>query len=84
MARPAFAPAESGTAALGATENVNLEFKPRPTQDMLVACLWSHWTGAGEPDLLSCAAITDDPPAEVAAADHDRGINPIRPKNLDA
>lgn len=65
-------------------ENVVLEFKPTPTQDMLVACLWSRWTGAGEPDLLSFAAITDDPPAEIAAAGHDRCIIPIKPQNIDA
>jgi putative SOS response-associated peptidase YedK len=66
-------------------ENVVLEFKPRPRQDMLVACLWSHWKGkAGEPDLLSFAAITDEPPAEIAAAGHDRCIIPIKPENVDA
>ncbi|MDZ7914356.1 MAG: SOS response-associated peptidase family protein [Rhodococcus sp. (in: high G+C Gram-positive bacteria)] len=65
-------------------ENLVLEFRPRPTQDMLVACLWSKWTGPGEPDLLSMAAITDEPPAEVAAAGHDRCIIPIRPENIDA
>lgn len=66
-------------------ENVVLEFKPNPTQDMLVACLWSHWKGRpGEPDLLSFAAITDEPPPEVAAAGHDRCIVPLRPENLDA
>ncbi len=64
--------------------NVVLEFKPRPRQDMLVACLWSHWKGPGEPDLLSFAAITDDPPAEIAAAGHDRCIIPIKPGNIDA
>jgi putative SOS response-associated peptidase YedK len=47
-------------------ENVVLEFRPKPTQDMLLACLWSHWT-EGEESLLSFAAITDEPPAEVAA-----------------
>ena len=65
-------------------ENLVLEFKPRPTQDMLVACLWSRWTGPGERDLLSFAAITDEPPPEVAAAGHDRCIIPIRPENIDA
>lgn len=65
-------------------ENLVLEFKPNPKQDMLVACLWSRWEGAGEPDLLSFAAITDEPPAEVAAAGHDRCIIPIKPENLDA
>lgn len=61
-----------------------LEFAPKQGQDMLVACLWSHWTGKGEPDLYSFAAITDEPPAEVAAAGHDRCIIPIKPENVDA
>jgi putative SOS response-associated peptidase YedK len=65
-------------------ENVVLEFKPDPTQDMLVACLWSRWQGRGEPDLLSFAAITDEPPPEVAAAGHDRCIIPIKPEYIDA
>ena len=67
-----------------AVQNVVLEFRPRPTQDMLVACLWSKWAGPGEPELLSFAAITDEPPEEVAAAGHDRCIVPIRPENIDA
>jgi len=67
-----------------AIENVILEFRPQPPQDMLVACLWSRWTANGEPDLLSFAAITDEPPPEVAAAGHDRCIIPIRPENIDA
>jgi len=65
-------------------KNLILEFRPRPTQDMLVACLWSRWSGPGEPDLLSFAAITDEPPPEVSAAGHDRCIIPIRPENIDA
>jgi putative SOS response-associated peptidase YedK len=64
--------------------NAVLEFSPKPAHDMLVACLWSRWTAPGEPDLLSFAAITDEPPAEVAAAGHDRCIVPIKPENLDA
>jgi putative SOS response-associated peptidase YedK len=64
--------------------NVVLEFRPRPQHDMLVACLWSHWTGASEPDLDSFAAITDEPPEEVAAAGHDRCIVPIKPEHVDA
>jgi putative SOS response-associated peptidase YedK len=51
---------------------------------MWVACLWSHWQVKGEPDLWSFAAITDEPPAEVAAAGHDRCIIPIKPENIDA
>lgn len=65
-------------------ENVVLEFRPNPPQDMLVACLWSRWVGKGEPDLLSFAAITDEPPPEVAAAGHDRCIIPIKPEHVDA
>jgi putative SOS response-associated peptidase YedK len=71
---------DSGEAA----ENVVLEFRPRPAQDMLVACLWSRWTAPGEPALLSFAAITDEPPTEIAAAGHDRCIVPIRAENIDA
>lgn len=70
----------------GRPHNVVLEFQPDPPQDMLVACLWSRWTDpAGiEPDLLSFAAITDEPPAEVAAAGHDRCIIQIDPADVDA
>ena len=65
-------------------ENVVLEFRPNPAHDMLVACLWSRWSAPDEPDLLSFAAITDEPPPEVAAAGHDRCIVPVRPENIDA
>jgi len=65
-------------------ENTVLEFRPKPTQELLVACLWSRWLAPGEPDLLSFAAITDEPPPEVAAAGHDRCIVSIRPENIDA
>ncbi|MEW9586334.1 SOS response-associated peptidase family protein [Paraburkholderia sp. DGU8] len=44
----------------------------------------SHWKAPGEPDLLSFAAITEEPPDEVAAAGHDRCIVPIKPENIDA
>lgn len=64
--------------------NVVLEFRPNTGEPMLVACLWSHWTGKEEPDLLSFAAITDEPPPEVAAAGHDRCIVPIKPEHIDA
>lgn len=65
-------------------ENLVLEFKPDTGQPMLVACLWSRWTKEGEPDLLSFAAITDEPPSEVQAAGHDRCIVPIKPENVEA
>ncbi|KGM55995.1 hypothetical protein N800_10235 [Lysobacter daejeonensis GH1-9] len=67
-----------------AEENVVLEFRPRPAHAMLVACLWSHWIGKDGEDLWSFAAITDEPPPEVAAAGHDRCIIPIKPENVDA
>lgn len=68
----------------GETAQTILEFKPRPDQDMLVACLWSHWKAQGALDLYSFAAITDEPPKEVAVAGHDRCIIPIKPGNIDA
>ncbi|MBB1061868.1 SOS response-associated peptidase family protein [Marilutibacter spongiae] len=66
--------------------NQVLEFEPRTGEPMLVACLWSHWTDplGKEPDLLSFAAITDEPEPEVAAAGHDRTIINIKPEHLDA
>ena len=66
-----------------AEENVVLEFRPQTGELMLVACLFSRWQGEGE-SLLSFAAITDEPPPEVAAAGHDRCIIPIKPENVDA
>lgn len=65
-------------------ENVILEFKPKPRTAMFAACLYSHWTRNGEPDLLSFAAITDEPPAEIAAAGHDRCIIPIKQEHIAA
>ena len=69
--------AEDGT-------NTVLQFIPDDGEPMIIACLWSHWAKAGEPDLLSFAAITDEPPPEVAAAGHDRCIVNIKPENIDA
>lgn len=65
-------------------ENQILEFMPRTGEDMLIACLWSHWTDpkGQEPDLLSFAAVTDDPEPEVAAAGHDRTIINIKPEHV--
>lgn len=65
-------------------ENVVLQFNPNPPELMYIACLWSRWTKPGEPELLSFAAITDEPPAEVAAAGHDRMIIRIKPEHVDA
>ena len=67
-------------------KNQVVQFTPRTREPMLVACLWSHWVDpAGkEPDLLSFAAITDDPEPEVAAAGHDRTIINIKPEHVHA
>lgn len=67
-------------------ENRILEFTPRTGEPMLVACLWSRWSDpkGREPELLSFAAITDEPEPEVAAAGHDRTIVNIKPEHLDA
>lgn len=66
-------------------QDVVLEFVPQDHEPMLVACLWNRSPGhGGAPDLLSFAAITDEPPPEVAAAGHDRCIIQIRPENVDA
>jgi putative SOS response-associated peptidase YedK len=51
---------------------------------MLIACLWSHWTDPREPDLRGFAAITDEPPPDVAAAGHDRCIVSLRQEHVEA
>lgn len=69
----------------GETEqNVVLQFKPEPAHVMYVACLWSQWTDAKAPDLRGFAAITDEPPADVTAAGHDRCIINLKPEHVDA
>ena len=60
-----------------------LEFRPKPEQDMVIACLWNE-SPDGDGHLLSFAAITDDPTPEVAAAGHDRTIIQIKPEHIDA
>jgi len=66
-------------------KNQVLHFVPRPANTMLIACLAATWKDpkGGRP-LLSFAAITDEPPAEVAAAGHDRMIINLKPEHLDA
>jgi putative SOS response-associated peptidase YedK len=66
-------------------KNAVLHFVPKPADTMLIACLYSKWKDSnGGPPLLSFAAITDEPPAEVAAAGHDRMIVSLKPENVDA
>ena len=66
-------------------KNQVLHFVPKPANTMLIACLAASWQNpkGGRP-LLSVAAITDEPPAEVAAAGHDRMIINLKPEHLDA
>ncbi len=66
-------------------KNQVLHFIPKPAGTMLIACLYAEWKDpkGGKP-LLSFAAITDEPPAEVAAAGHDRMIVNLKPESLDA
>ena len=54
--------------------NLVLHFNPQPAAEMLIVCLWSHWTHKTDPDLYSFAAVTDEPPPEVAATGHNRCI----------
>lgn len=63
--------------------NLVLHFNPRPAGEMIIACLWDRWQAPGRQDLYSFAAITDDPPPEVAATGHNRCVIPLRPANLD-
>jgi len=66
-------------------KNQVLHFVPKPANTMLIACLAATWQDpkGGRP-LLSFAAITDEPPPEVAAAGHDRMIINLKPEHLDA
>jgi putative SOS response-associated peptidase YedK len=64
-------------------KNVVLHFNPRPAETMYVACLYSEWTSSTEGEIKSFAAVTDDPPAEVAAAGHDRCIVNLLPSNVE-
>jgi signal-transduction protein with cAMP-binding, CBS, and nucleotidyltransferase domain len=46
--------------------NIVLHFNPQPEQRMSVACLYSRW----DDSLVSFAAITDEPPSQIAAVGH--------------
>lgn len=63
--------------------NAVLHFVPQPAGPMFIACLYTEATDAKTGQkLLTYAAITDDPPAEVAAAGHDRMIVNLTPDNV--
>ena len=63
--------------------NTVLHFQPNPPEPMIVACLWSHWSGKEGPELDSFAAITDEPPPEISATGHQRCIVSLQSKNVD-
>ncbi|VWC82619.1 hypothetical protein BLA39750_01315 [Burkholderia lata] len=65
-------------------KDVILRFDPTPPQQMQLACLWTRTEIPGADDLWSFAAITDDPPPEVAAAGHDRCLVPLKSSNVNA
>lgn len=69
-------------------KNLVLHFDPQPKAKMLVACLWSHWTSAlpeelGARELYSFAAITDEPPPEIAATGHNRCVIALKRSHID-
>jgi putative SOS response-associated peptidase YedK len=64
--------------------NAVLHFQPKPAALMLIACLYGTWTDGAGKRLLSFAAITDEPPTEVAATGHDRMIINLKPAHVAA
>jgi len=65
--------------------SVEVEFRPEPEQDLLLACLWRYVQPEGdEPGFYTVAAITVEPLPDFIAAGHDRSVIAIRPENVDA
>ena len=65
-------------------ENLVLHFDPQPPMEMCIACLWDRWQSPGRPDLYSFAAITDEPPPEIAATGHNRCVIPLKESHIRA
>jgi putative SOS response-associated peptidase YedK len=65
-----------------AETNLVLKFNPRAPIQMSIACLWDRWTQPGERDLLSFAAVTDEPPPEIAVTGHQRCIIALKDANV--
>ncbi len=67
-------------------KNAIIQFKPQSDAGMIVACVYAKWTDPKgiEPDLLSFAAITDEPPEEIRSAGHDRCPINLKRQNVDA
>ena len=80
--RPLFGVSHAILPAVAFYENVRdahgsnrvLEFTPRDGATMWIACLFARWVNPADPAdcLQGFAAVTDEPPAEVAATGHDR------------
>lgn len=66
-------------------KNSVVHFAPSDGELMPVACVYSVWQDpAGGSTMLSFAAVTDEPPPEVAAAGHDRCPVNLKPENIRA
>ncbi len=67
-------------------KTTEIRFDPQTHAPMHFACVWDRWTDpeGKEPDLLSFAIVTDDPPPEIALAGHDRCPIPLKTENIDA
>nr|WP_316640037.1 SOS response-associated peptidase family protein [uncultured Roseateles sp.] len=64
-------------------QKIVIEFRPDTGEDLLLACVWSHWEGDQGEQLDSFAFVTEDPPPEVEVAGHNRCIIPIDPADVD-
>lgn len=64
-------------------ENVVLHFVLQPAEPMLLACLYGTWHPGQDDEPLSFAAVTDEPPPEIAAAGHDRCFINLKPGNVE-
>jgi len=62
--------------------NIVLQFNPRPAIEMYVACVWDHWHAPSAQDLWSFAAVSDEPPPEIAATGHQRCLIPLKEQNV--
>jgi len=65
------------------TTNTILCFRPEGHDYMIVPTLWDVNKQKGQPDLYSCAVITDEPPAEIAETGHNRCPIFIKPENVE-
>lgn len=65
-------------------ENVVLEFTPSDNRPMYVTVIYDVWPDNKNPEFYSAAAITMDPPPEVAETGHERCIIPIPEEMVDS